>query len=72
MQKKKWIFLALLLVIPGLMFSVSCQKKLVDASPKPEAKPAPQPEPEKDYAWSLTPPVGATSYRMPAHAGSLP
>ena len=38
MQKKKWIFLALLLVIPGLMFSVSCQKKLVDASPEPMAK----------------------------------
>ena len=47
MQKKKWIFLALLLVIPGLMFSVSCQKKLVDASPKPMAKPEPQPEPKK-------------------------
>ena len=38
MQKKKWIFLALLLVVPGLMFSVSCQKKLVDASPEPMAK----------------------------------
>jgi len=47
MQKKKWIFLALLLVIPGLMFSVSCQKKLVDASPKPVAKPAPAPKPAK-------------------------
>jgi peptidoglycan-associated lipoprotein len=48
MQKKKWIFLALLLVIPGLMFSVSCQKKLVDASPQPVAKeePAPEPKPE--------------------------
>ena len=48
MQKKKWIFLALLLVIPGLMFSVSCQKKLVDASPEPMAKeePAPEPKPE--------------------------
>ena len=45
MQKKKWIFLALLLVIPGLMFSVSCQKKLVDASPEPMAKPAPAPAP---------------------------
>ncbi len=48
MQKKKWIFLALLLVIPGLMFSVSCQKKLVDASPKPVAKTEPQPEPKKE------------------------
>jgi peptidoglycan-associated lipoprotein len=38
MQKKKWIFLALLFVIPGLMFSVSCQKKVVDASPEPVAE----------------------------------
>jgi peptidoglycan-associated lipoprotein len=38
MQKKKWIFLALLLVIPGLMFTVSCQKKVVDATPKPMAE----------------------------------
>jgi peptidoglycan-associated lipoprotein len=41
--------LALLLVIPGLMFSVSCQKKLVDASPEPEpmAKAEPKAEPKK-------------------------
>ena len=38
MQKKKWIYLAMLLVIPGLMFSVSCQKKLVDATPEPVAE----------------------------------
>ena len=46
MQKKKWIFLALLLVIPGLMFTVSCQKKVVDATPKPmvEEKEEPQEE----------------------------
>jgi peptidoglycan-associated lipoprotein len=51
MQKKRWIFLALLLVIPGLMFSVSCQKKLVDASPEPmakaESKAAPKAAPKK-------------------------
>jgi peptidoglycan-associated lipoprotein len=35
MQKKKWIFLALFFVIPGLMFTVSCQKKVVDATPEP-------------------------------------
>jgi peptidoglycan-associated lipoprotein len=35
MQKKKWILLALVCVVPGLMFSVSCQKKVVDATPKP-------------------------------------
>ena len=50
MQKKKWIFLALLLVIPGLMFSVSCQKKLVDASPEPVAKEETKAEPEKEAA----------------------
>ncbi len=38
MQKKKWVFLALLLVIPGLMFTVSCQKKVVDATPEPVAE----------------------------------
>ncbi len=47
MQKKKWIFLALVLVIPGLMFSVSCQKKLVDASPEPMAKEEPKEEVSK-------------------------
>ena len=35
MQKKSWIYWAMLFVIPGLMFSVSCQKKLVDATPEP-------------------------------------
>ncbi len=34
MQKKKWIFLALVFVIPGLMFAVSCQKKVVEATPE--------------------------------------
>ena len=38
MQKKKWIYLALLFVIPGLMFTVSCQKKVVDATPEPVAE----------------------------------
>jgi peptidoglycan-associated lipoprotein len=35
MQKKRWIYWTMLFVIPGLMFSVSCQKKLVDATPEP-------------------------------------
>ena len=39
MQKKKWMFLAMLLVIPGLLFTVSCQKKVVDATPEPVAEP---------------------------------
>ena len=44
MQKKRWIYWALLLVIPGLLFSVSCQKKVVDATPEPVAQ-EPEPEP---------------------------
>jgi peptidoglycan-associated lipoprotein len=44
MQKKKWIFLALLLVVPGLMFTVSCQKKVVDATPKPVVEEKPKEE----------------------------
>ncbi len=35
MQKKKWIYWAMLVAIPGLMFTVACQKKLVDATPEP-------------------------------------
>ena len=35
MQKKKWFYWAVLFLIPGLMFTVSCQKKLVDATPEP-------------------------------------
>ena len=38
MQKKKWYFLALLFVIPVMLFSVSCQKKVVDATPEPVAE----------------------------------
>ena len=45
MQKKKSIFLALMLVIPALVFSVSCQKKMVDMTPEPVVKEEPKPEP---------------------------
>jgi len=37
--------LALMLVIPALMFSVSCQKKMVDMTPEPVVKEEPKPEP---------------------------
>jgi len=46
MQKKKWMYLALLVVIPGLLFSVSCQKKVVDATPEPVAEEQPEPKEE--------------------------
>jgi peptidoglycan-associated lipoprotein len=35
MQKKKWILLALMFVIPGLLVTVSCQKKVINATPQP-------------------------------------
>ncbi len=38
MQKNKWYFLALLFVIPVMLISVSCQKKVVDATPEPVAE----------------------------------
>jgi len=58
MQKKKWIYLALLLVIPGLLFSVSCQKKVVDASPEPVAQePEPEPEPKEEVVVYKAPDV---------------
>jgi peptidoglycan-associated lipoprotein len=38
MQKKKWYFLALLFVIPVMLISVSCQKKVVGATPEPVAE----------------------------------
>jgi peptidoglycan-associated lipoprotein len=38
MQKKKWMFLAVLFVIPTMLISVSCQKKVVDATPTPVAE----------------------------------
>jgi peptidoglycan-associated lipoprotein len=41
MQKKMWIILAVLFIIPGLMFTVSCQKKVVA---KETAAPPEQPK----------------------------
>lgn len=45
MRKKLWIYLALLVVIPGLMFTVSCAKKVTQAEPAAEETTA---EPEVD------------------------
>ena len=38
MRKKYWIALALLLIIPGLLFTTSCAKKTVKAEKAPAAK----------------------------------
>jgi peptidoglycan-associated lipoprotein len=47
MRKKLWIYLALLVVIPGLMFTVSCAKKVTQAEPSAEEA-AVEAEPEVD------------------------
>jgi peptidoglycan-associated lipoprotein len=54
MQKKFWMVLALLLVMPGFLFTVSCQKKvqaqapvMAPAAPAPKPAPAPAPAPAK-------------------------
>jgi peptidoglycan-associated lipoprotein len=45
MQKKLWIVLALLIVMPGFMFTVSCQKRVQAQAPAPMPAPAPKPAP---------------------------
>lgn len=50
MRKKMWICLALLIVIPGLLFTVSCAKKVVQSEPAAEEQEAVQPEPQEDMA----------------------
>ena len=56
MQKKKWLYLALLVVIPGLLFSEKRKKKVVDATPEPVAE-EPQPEPEEEAVVYKAPSV---------------
>jgi peptidoglycan-associated lipoprotein len=45
MQKKVWMVVALLLVMPGLLFLVSCQKKVAAQAPVAKAMEAPKPAP---------------------------
>lgn len=47
MRKKLWIFVALVLVIPAFMLTVSCQKQTVKATEEPVAEEA---EPVKEEA----------------------
>ena len=57
MQKKTWLILALLLVLPGLLFTVGCQKKAVGQAKAPEPAPAPAAAPAKP-APVAKPPAG--------------
>jgi len=51
MRKKLWIYLALLVVIPGLLFTVSCAKKVTQA--EPSAEETAEVEPEVDNATRI-------------------
>ena len=42
MRKNLWLALALVLILPTMLFTVSCAKKEVAAAPEPEAEPAPE------------------------------
>ena len=59
MQKKLWIILAMVLVVPGLMFTVSCQKKVLAVE-----KPAPAPVEKKAEVVVVPPPAKMDDYIM--------
>lgn len=48
MQKKMLIILVLMFLIPGLMVTVACQKKMVATTPEPEPEPAAEEEVVKE------------------------
>ena len=68
MQKKMWLVIVFLLVIPGLLFTLGCQKKAVSqakapaSAAAPAAQPAPAPAPAPAAAaaakvpsdWNIT------------------
>lgn len=60
MQKKFWLIIALLLVIPGMLFTVGCQKKAVSQAkaPAPAAAPAPATAPAPKAAPMAPAPSG--------------
>jgi peptidoglycan-associated lipoprotein len=55
MQKKIWLVITLLLVIPGLLFTIGCQKKAVTQAKAPAPAPAPAPAQQPAPA-PVTPP----------------
>jgi peptidoglycan-associated lipoprotein len=50
MRKKMWMCLALLIVVPGLLFTVSCAKKVVQSEPAVEEEAAVKEAPQEDLA----------------------
>lgn len=47
MRKNNWLVIFLVLVVPAMMFSVSCAKKVVETAPAETAQPA-ETQPEQD------------------------
>jgi peptidoglycan-associated lipoprotein len=47
MQKKKWILLTLMLVVSCFLVTVSCQKKVINATPQPVAEEKPVEKPKE-------------------------
>ena len=56
MQKKIWLVIALVLVIPGLLFTVGCQKKTVAQAKAPAPAPAPAPATQPQAPAPVTTP----------------
>ena len=56
MQKKIWLVIALVLVIPGLLFTVGCQKKTVAQAKAPATAPAPAPATQPQAPAPVTTP----------------
>ena len=50
MRKKLWILIGLLVIVPGLLFTVSCAKKVVQSEPMAEEAAAAVEEPAVDEA----------------------
>ena len=54
MQKKFWILMALFLIIPGLLFTVSCAQQTVKTEEEPVAEETPMETPEETPAAEET------------------
>jgi peptidoglycan-associated lipoprotein len=51
MRKNYWFALAFILIVPAMLFTVSCAKEAVQVQPEvTEAPPQPEPQPEEDLA----------------------
>ncbi len=64
MRKKLWILTGLLLIVPGLLFTVSCAKKVVQSVPVEAPAAAEEPVLDAAFVWNgnvrpVCQPVGA-------------